>query len=293
MSNMEDMKYDALFGDADTRMKVAGREGITEDVAMVLASDVEHLVRVELARNKHLPQPVFKVLEKDTSNMVKTYLAENPAVGGEILVRLAASGLAKTAMNNPSFPTSRYWEMYEEGGNDNYYLLAESFRTPADILAGLKNRAFFTNGPRIILTSLSKNPSTPAPMLERLAFEGFEYFVSTNPSAPPELLGRIFDNMKCNSVYKNPNCPMDIVEEGLRGKWQQRILCVVNPSLDEGRIMRLLRKERSVKVVSAIVSRRDCTASILQVVADRFEGSWVGKKALRKLKEKTKQENGS
>ncbi|MEM7012783.1 MAG: HEAT repeat domain-containing protein [Verrucomicrobiota bacterium] len=61
--------------DSKTRLMVAGKRRITEEIALKLATDVDEGVRARLARNPNLPNSAIKLLRQDPSPLVRDALS--------------------------------------------------------------------------------------------------------------------------------------------------------------------------------------------------------------------------
>lgn len=260
-------------------------------------------VRKQLAKAEDTAPNILSALSNDSDAKVRLLVASNPNTPVRVLQKLGEE-FPDAITDNPIFNL-----LLLENPN-TYFIkisLARSFTTSEETLTRLANARYYSEEP--IVRAVANNPSTPIPVLEKLAtwFPEIEENseledadrvhagVASNPNTPTHVLKELAKHRSPyvrEQVANNPNTPALILEELVKNRTQIRgysniLLAVVNnpntPLSTVKSSLEYLAGENSVKINQTVLNHPHVTDTAIKIV-DFVEGKpGITRDLLKKL----------
>lgn len=219
------------WSDESVKAAVARNAFTPVNVLAELAQDRSVEVKTAVAKNASTPVNVLAELAKDPSFDVKTAVADNKATTADILQLLAGDPelvandsnkkLAHALILKKKLPIETRMSLFNllDGEVALQALeLAGDLDTPPELLRKIGSSYHGHVFHDDVMMLVAANPSTPSDVLEKLAHNPSNTYVSIvamNPSAPASLLSGIYKNFKGSPISAlsiNPSTPPEILE---------------------------------------------------------------------------------
>jgi hypothetical protein len=219
VEELEDDVYDALaanLSDQFSCYNMARKASLTKqqlaDLMKINKGMGESYCLGMLVNGREIPDEIVVKLIKDSSVQVDQEISKAKKTSSKALTMLYDKYKDSDTSSDNDASAQNYTVLLNIAGNPNIEksLLSDMFKKHYNP----KDDWNYSNDGEII-DAIAFNPSTPPEFLIKIAKEDNyktdkTYFVSNNPSAPPELLSDMFEKGR-DSVLSNPNVPEKLI----------------------------------------------------------------------------------
>jgi hypothetical protein len=193
-----------------------------------------------IAMNTAINEKIVEELYSLKDTRIKTYLSKNPGVPPHILEKMHEREYSNELSSNPSTPIWILEEMSRSSEISILKNLAKNTSSTIEVFSNLINLGNVTT----IVQNIASNPSAPLDILKKIYDNTIADTASDNKFLREIIFSALADNTSCdsqlyhflfqnagvrtrNSLAANPNAPEDILRELSSGNYSSTILDLI------------------------------------------------------------------